>query len=282
MGIIRAHQLGGSKVKADALSSVNMEEITELRSDLNAALRSGQLQVAVGLLERLIREIPSLKRSCNVFINTLKSIREGMHSGALTGAEAKSEVAEGKQIFDQEIEKTLDDLEGSNTKIDHEIPLDLGQRLPAFEQSADQLQKKMAKTGLVLAYAPILPLVQPPFSADALKKLGFQFESISNYIVLHKQLVLGVSHDYVDKHMDKKLKKEDVLKDVVEVAIAKHANLNLTQVGGFSGWDGAYWAWLCPSRELTQLRKCTIAGPSATTFKVARWSFPFYRHGGKK
>lgn len=287
MAIVRAHEILGGSHKAAV--SVNQEEIQELVKDLKSELRTGKFQVAQALLNKIITELPGIKKEANVFINTIVSVREGLSSSEITKKEATSELKEGLTRFETALTAMLEEVDQSEApEAMEDLKHELSDELKAYEADTNSMQVKINNNGFFVGYAPVLPLVQPAFNSEALKKNGFTSARFGGYLILHKQLVAGFSNDYVKSHLSEKEKakggraaEEKILQDLVDTVTAKYKRLKLVPVAPPSGWYGATWFWLIPERDLALLRKCTMTGPNSSTFKVSKWSFPFYRSAGK-
>lgn len=281
MAIIRAHEMG---VKQKAATSINVEELQELFKDMNSDLRNGRLSSAQAVLKRMITVLPGLKKSANVLINTIVSVREGLASKEITKKTAtedlKSGIAEFQEALDAIIE-SVDVSDSSEEQVIDDLPSLLKDQLTPYDSSANEIQVKLNKNGVFVGYAPVLPLCKPPLSKEALKKNAFPFKDFGGYLILEKQLVVGFSNDYIRQHLNKKDKEATLLEEMLDTVKAKYRNMKLVEVGGLSGWYGAKWYWLLPESQLRLLRKSTIAGPNSSSFSVSKWSFPFFRSGAK-
>lgn len=279
MAIVRAHQILGQDQKA--ATTIDQEELQQLFKDLSSHLRQGKFQNAKALLQRMVTQLPGLKKAANIFTNTIISVQEGLSTAEITKKAATEELRSALDIYKETLDSIIEDVT-THEQLDPVKDLPGLNNLSDYDSDANEIQVKLNKSGVFVGHAPVLPMASPPLSQEALKKNAFLAEDFNGYPILKKQLVVGFSNEYVQQHISKSMKREAVLEELVNIVKAKYKSLKLVQVGPAAGWYGATWFWLVPDRDLGLLRKSTISGPGSTSLKVSKWSFPFYRSGSGK
>lgn len=76
-----------------------------------------------------------------------------------------------------------------------------------FESSRASLQAQLVRHHHVVAYAPIIPMTNPSLLKDKLNKFGIKNDSFNYYTILERQLVIGMSNEFMQ---EKKLEYSEV------------------------------------------------------------------------
>jgi hypothetical protein len=74
--------------------------------------------------------------------------------------------------------------------------------LERFKPTKEKLAQEIRTKGQVLAFAPVLPLCKPYLLKEKLNARGIKNISFEGYVVLEKQLVVGVSIDELNRKED--------------------------------------------------------------------------------
>lgn len=66
-----------------------------------------------------------------------------------------------------------------------------------FAGSKHDLEVQLARHHHVVSYAPVIPLCKPYLLREKLPAKGFKADQFSHYVVLERQLVIGISHEFL-------------------------------------------------------------------------------------
>ena len=171
--------------------------------------------------------------------------------------------------------------------------------LTSFEETRDSLERKLLDgSGVVVAYAPVIPISKPPLDVAKLKANAFKSESFMGYPILHKMMVAGISTERILAEVAKErgtvptkkvftdqsnagakastpAEREKVVQHFLDTVISKHKNLRLMAVGGSHQWYDATWFLLLPQAQYNHLLRCTISPTAVQSLSFKKWSFPF-------
>ena len=74
-----------------------------------------------------------------------------------------------------------------------------GSILTKFEATRNDLHKQLTRHHHVVAYAPVLPLCKPYLLREKLTERGVKYSAFEHYTILERQLVIGISNDFLRK-----------------------------------------------------------------------------------
>ena len=177
-----------------AASQVDDTAVLELLRDVGFALKNSQFQVAKANLSLMLKHLPSLKSKNVALLNALTSLQEGLDSRDLTKKEFTAQLREEFTAYRLSVETVLAELKIPTQKDEmlslEELLSHQKSTLTSFEETRDSLERKLLDgSGVVVAYAPVIPISQPPLDVAKLKANAFKSESFMGYPILHKMMV---------------------------------------------------------------------------------------------
>lgn len=263
--------------------TLDINEIHEILSDIRDAIKSGKIGAAKASARLLSSNLPSLKKDCSFFINSLTSIQEGMADRSITKDEARKELSSSVDDLSSKLEKILK----KSAKFKEADDFKLGITVPSspsvdYTSEKTKLEASIESKGLFLGKSSLLPMTNPPLSEISLKDAGLKVDSFSGYVILRDQIVLGVSRDLLNNlvgstksEKEFQQKKAEILQKLKEKALNKFPNKKLVDSGLVVSWYESYWFWFMPTGYSKIFKQSTISPVEVSTFSLKKWSFPW-------
>ena len=91
--------------------------------------------------------------------------------------------------------------------------------LKKFDPAKADLKSALVSNNHVLSYAPVIPLCKPYLLSEKLSEKGFKFAKLSHYVVLERQLVVGIDNDWMKGKVAKFSQVEGDFKDLVKLGL---------------------------------------------------------------
>lgn len=294
-------QMGVKAGPDDAQRLAKMEARVVGLTDLKKSLQKATLAVSELYLEdkskqlkkltasmKLIRELSAnkppigVKKHLQACMNELTSLREGVFIGAATKktltivacSQALNEVdallsttkARVKAAKSVETAATDDDLYSDDIE-------------KVIQQNSDEARNldSLANRPFVVARVPIIPISNSGLSAEQLKRKGFKVETISNYVVMHKQLVIGINKSTLNLKrnkeggsIDPKKWRDSAMKIVKLLEKELKTHIHLVDDKPY-GYKGGAWFWVMTDKDLSSFATC-FPGKHV---KLERFGFAF-------
>lgn len=256
-------------------------EADSIRSKFNSVISSARL---------LLQEIGGAKASITKFINSVRSVHEGLNSGAITKAQVQLELKDALFFLRLGVVAQLDLIRNPPaTSFEESLEKDLSRDpLKVYERDMNVVQTRLSKDGLFTGYVPVLPLSNPPLDAEKLQRAGIPATRYAGYTILNKQFVAGISLDYILAHTKSKIKPgsegrlisgdkeaQAIIQEFRETVQARFRHLKLTEVTDPHAWWGGIWLWMASGSELKKMHSCTINETTVSALKFRKWDFPF-------
>ena len=237
----------------------------------------------------LLQTVPGARATITVFMNSVRSVKEGTDSGMVTKAQAVLELKDA--LFHLRLGvvtqlKLIKNPPPSSFEESLDRDLKRGQLL-TYEADKNTLQTRLNKNGVFTGYLPVLPLSNPPLDAAKLIKSGIPATGYAGYTILNKQFVAGISLDYIQAHtksapvtnVQKMISSDEnaqeIIKEFRETVQARFRHLKLVEMTEPHGWWGAVWLWMASGAEYKLMHSCTISDRTVSTLKFRKWDFPF-------
>lgn len=269
------------------------DDIVELQNDLeelfqlcilsfkNSPVKTSKATSAVAEIDKKHK---GLRTDIVKFTNTYVSLAEELNDENISFERASRELVKAAALLKAGQESYTKKLKLKESQDhQHHIDEETTQLLKRNAKVRTELQSGIIAKGVYLGVAPVLPMVN--LNGETLRRAGVPCSSLSGYVVLEKQKVLGISRRYVnnqieqmkemgDKRLAKNLKKEpevvnEVFDDLIQTWLAKHPGY--TTVGTPCAWWEARWYWVIPTKELAFIRSAAYGG----NFVLNKWDFAF-------
>lgn len=167
--------------------------------------------------------------------------------------------------------KSLNDMEDVSTtnvevdKRDEKLKIDRDSA-SAFESFAKEANRvNIANKPFAVQRVPLVLIVERPPTPEVLKRLGIKAEITSGYLVLHNQLVIGVTK----KFLQPREKADQAAMRVAEnISDRRSVNLHMVIERGYP-YQGAVWYWFAESQLLDRL------GRGLGNLDIRDWGFAF-------
>lgn len=282
-----------SRSDPDAGDVVNQDLVKDLLDQAGGDALKFKFNSAIAASRLLLQEIPGARASITVFINTVRSVDEGLNSGTILKPQASLELHDAIFHLRLGVVTQLDLINNPPpTSFEDALKNDLSRDpLRAYEADKNKLQMAINKTGIFAGYLPVLPLSNPPLDAAKLVKAGIPASSFAGYTILNKQFVAGVSLDYILAHARTKGKQNQpvtvqhmlsgdkeaqaIITEFRETVQARYRSLKLTEMTEPHAWWGAIWLWMATPSEYRAMHACTINSTTVSSVKFRKWDFPF-------
>jgi hypothetical protein len=266
-----------------AYSTVDDDVLAELLDSLSQSIKKEQYRTAVGVCQTILNTLPSTKSKSVAFKALLSGLISGLSDGSITKAFAKQQAAKylGQyQVVVMDAMSAL--LKDEEEKADSEEVVNVTPVLHPSDSSVAQMKMKLSKDNYFIGYSDILVITQPSLDVQKLNANGFGSRLISQYVILERQLIVGVNNLYLREQAEKrtgKLKKNEnhhseIYSDFIATVKAKFPSRRYVEPSPSSiQWNDASWSWLMTADQFQLLRSCQRGG--GIGLKVASWAFPF-------
>lgn len=281
MAVVRAMQKSEKVV-------INEADIGEKLSDLENSLSNQQFKSARGIMRSILTAFPGVKSLNIKFLNALTSMEEAVATGEMSLREMSTELRSEFNGYRLRVLKMVEEANSPTQKEELSTPDLIGQGLSGlkgYESSRDQLEKDILNRGLVVAYAPVIPISSPPLDIAKLNANGFKSDSFAGYPVLHKQFIIGMSTEQIltevthlfggDGKSSTAEQREKVIENFIQSVTGRFPSQKFMPVGGTHHFYDSTWVWLLPQSHFNLFKKCTASPVSVQSLHIKRWSFPF-------
>lgn len=274
-----------ARVKALIELKAKLQRATLAVSELYMSDKPTQMKKLTASLKK-VKELADnkppvgVKKHLTACINELTSLREGVYIGAATKktlsivacADAVAEIA---VLIDQTKARVKQAKVESGAADDELYTEEVEKVIQRNAKDATRLES-LKNRPFVISRVPIIPIATG-LSTEALKRKGFKIETISNYVVMHNQLVIGINKEQLKLKREKEGKSIDTEK--WQTAILKILRMISKQIGSKVvlvdekpyGAQGGAWFWVMPEKELNAFASCF----SSKTVKLQRFGFAF-------
>ncbi len=298
--LVSALQMGSKAGPDDAQLLVKMESRVAALSSLKKQLQKATLAVSELYLDdkpkqlkkltaslRLVKELAEnkppvgVKKHLQACLNELTSLREGVFIGAaskkaLTIVSCSQAVNEVDALLSSAKAK----VSAAKTKVGPtDVDLYSDDIEKVIKQNADEAKNLDSLTNrpFVVARVPMIPISSAGLSSEQLKRTGFKVETISNYVVMHSQLVVGINKSMLDLKrtkeggsIDPKKWKDSALKIVKLLERELKTKMYLVDDKPY-GYKGGAWFWVMTEKDLRSFASC-FPGKHV---KLERFGFAF-------
>lgn len=204
--------------------------------------------------------------------NILRAVQkevDAAHDGAMTNQQNKTrkplsfiELRRAiKAVNEVEEPATNTELEKRDEKL--KIDRDSASAFESFAKEASRVN--IANKPFAVQRVPLVLIVDRPPAPEVLKRMGIKAEVTSGYLVLHNQLVIGVTK----KFLEPREKADQAANRVAEIISDRRAiDLQMVIERGYP-YQGAVWYWYAESQLLNRLRR------GLGNLDIRDWGFAF-------
>ncbi len=207
------------------IATVSRKEYTSVRNTLVALkLQGSAVKAAQIIFNKFVNVSNTLRVDEITRPSAIKMIKDLVK---------ELEIALANQQLIEEIKEPKADGETSDLSLgfnfDNEKVKEL---LETYDGSKTKLEADLIKNHKVIGYAPVLPLTKPGLMAENLNRVGIKASRVAGYTVLDKQLVVGISLDFLKSEVEN----YGLLRDSLDSVISLGKKATKTKVA-----DGAYF-----------------------------------------
>ena len=259
--LIRLHA-GVTKINKLVAAVPAIKDRKERMDSINLALKG--VKAIIANKDRRVQGTGALLKRIH---NELTSAREAVYASTRPVRLDFSTTAEVVDELAEKIEASR--IRAAQQRVEAETADEIKDAAEVFmKHGAETPKVDIGKKPFGVQRAPIVAIANPAFSAIKLKRNGFDAEAAHGYVVIHKQMVLGINRSLLDKRETQQQAAQRVMK-LIQKQTGRKMQFATSQAYAYKG--SAYY-WIVAEEELNRLRRC---GATTAEPQVERWGFAF-------